>query len=402
MEAVEQDWRQQYEACYPNMRVAAPAEQDAALPYAGPRMPPGYALGYTPKAEREDSLGRLIAVEPGAGVPDMPGTRTRVVLLRSAAVIFATLVGMIIVVVVAMALSGYLYEASRDDARANKAARREPKLKLDAPRLPLTAPVDSTKVKRGHRVPRPDKVKHAHKKVKHAHKKKGKTTPRSKQQDLDEDERDMLNAIPKAVEDRPQCGYPKQVYCEKTTQSYFYQTDRDFCDSTFKEHVYVCNHSPNRFVSLEDCKSACIGASKPLDKCQEQAIFTSCNSTDLKRSYWYRHGKKCVEWDYPDGYCASKLQGVARSKDECRKNCLGPGTDDKSCTLPAELTCSTDDMKFPYFAHTFPNGTVACLMADAETLRPHKCMIGENTYGSQEECKHACSREAIIFTPPNV
>lgn len=392
MEAVEQDWRQQYEACYPNMRMAAPAEQGAALPYAGPCMPPGYALGCMPKAEREDSCGRLIAVEPGTGVP---GSRTRVVLLRSAAVLFATLVGMIIVVVVAMALSGYLYDASGDDVRANKAARKEPTLKLDAPRPPLPALVASPKVKRGHRVPRPEKVKHAHRK-------KEKTTSRSKQEDLDEDERDMLNAIPRAVEDRPQCGDPKQVYCEKTTQSYFYQSDRDFCDSIFKDHVYVCNHSPNRFISLEDCKSACIGASEPLDKCQEQAIFTSCNSTDLKRTYWYRQGKKCVEWDYPDGYCASKLEGVARSKDECRKNCLGPDTDDKSCTLPAELTCSTDDMKFPYFAHTFPNGTVACLIADAATLRPHKCMIGENAYSSQEECKRACSREAIIFTPPNV
>ncbi|KAH6938929.1 hypothetical protein HPB50_014936 [Hyalomma asiaticum] len=113
---------------------------------------------------------------------------------------------------------------------------------------------------------------------------------------------------------------------------------------------------------------------------------------DLKASYWYREGKRCVEWSYPDGYCATKHRGVARSLRECRDNCLGPGTHDNSCTLPAEYTCPTEEMKFPYFAYTFSNGTVACLLADAEVLRPHRCLVGENKYSSREECRRACSK----------
>ncbi|KAL1422329.1 hypothetical protein MTO96_022203 [Rhipicephalus appendiculatus] len=102
--------------------------------------------------------------------------------------------------------------------------------------------------------------------------------------------------------------------------------------------------------------------------------------------------QRCVEWSYPDGYCATKLRGVARSLRECRDNCLGPGTSDNVCTLPAEYTCPSAEMKFPYFAYTFPNGTVACLLADAERLRPHRCLVGENKYTSREECRKACSK----------
>ncbi|KAK8760746.1 hypothetical protein V5799_020073 [Amblyomma americanum] len=117
-----------------------------------------------------------------------------------------------------------------------------------------------------------------------------------------------------------------------------------------------------------------------------------CPRNDVKSSYWYREGKACVEWKYPDGYCATKHRGVARSLRECRDSCMGPGTHEGSCTLPAEYTCPVDELRFPYFAHALPNGTVECLVADAEKLRPHKCMTGENKHATQDICREACAR----------
>lgn len=408
MDAVEQDWRQQYKAGYPNMRMAAhvPMQQGSMLPYDMPYMNPGYPLSYVPMPEREYSRSRIMASntrlipgEPKIGV-SATHSRTGVLLMRSAVLFFAGLLGVVFIIVVALVFTGQLYGSSGDDvagAGGNEAAQNEPKLKLDAPRAPGPPPVTHAKLKRKHKASRHEESKHAR------HRKAKTTTPGNKHvSDVDEDEEDRLNAIPPAVETRSGCRDPNQTYCEVTKHSYFYRFERDVCDSTFQNQVFVCNRSPNRFMSLKACKSSCIEATPPLPKCQEQPVFTKCNSGDLKRSYWYREGKKCVEWEYPDGYCASKLRGsVARSKQECRKKCLGPDTDDQSCTMPAELTCRTGDMKFPYFAHTFPNGTVACLKAEAELLRPHRCMVGENAYPSHEECRRACSREAIFFPPPS-
>lgn len=410
MEAVEQDWRQQYEACYPqpggfNMRMAAhvPMEQGAVMPATVPYMNPGYALGHVPMPEREDSgriadsKARLIAGEPRTGVL-RTGSKTRLLLLRSVVLFVVGLVGVAILIFVALAFSGSLYGSSGDDAGApgNEAAPGEPTLKLDAPRPPVPPPPMArakAQARRKHRVS-------PHKVGKHGHHKELKTKPRIMKHAL-ADGKEEANPTPPVAKEDPQCGEPKQAFCEETKLAYFYRKERKFCDSSYQDPVYVCNHSPNRFGSLKACTSACIKNNKPLPKCQKQPIFTECNRNDLKRSYWYRKNDACVEWNYPDGYCASKLRGVARSIQECRDKCLGPGTDDRSCTLPAELTCRTKDMKFPYFAYTFPNGTVECLLADQDLLRPHKCMVGENTYPTRDECKRACSG-AVVFRSPNI
>lgn len=380
MEEVEQDWRQYYDACYERPHAAAGGRMARAD--VNPVQDPAGLYGEFPTMKASDSVCKLMSSEKSSGF-NVLGKKTSTVILRSLVLFVIGVLCLTLLVIIVVNLNSSGRRGSSGDEGSE--APKEVSLHLDAPGLQNTAssrrPVAAPAARSQAKAPG------------------GKHRKPSKQAKSESGKNDGQTAEGKegtgASEDRQKnspCGEPQQTYCPEVKLSFFYRYERDYCDSTYREQVFVCNHSPNRFSSLKGCTNACIKNAKPFARCQQQPIFTKCNRNDLKASYWYREGKRCVEWSYPDGYCATKHRGVARSLRECRDNCLGPGTHDNSCTLPAEYTCPTEEMKFPYFAYTFSNGTVACLLADAEVLRPHRCLVGENKYSSREECRRACSK----------
>ncbi|XP_077512482.1 uncharacterized protein LOC144123536 isoform X2 [Amblyomma americanum] len=287
------------------------------------------------------------------------------------------------VIFLSLVVTGSTWSSTSGGASKEKQSRvTESSIHVDAPRQPAQPVVQPGRKRAAAR----DRASPTG--VQLAHNKEAKAAPPV--------EANLWNADKDDGEDEKEknspCGEPRQTYCNTSELSFFYRHEHDFCDSSFREQVFVCNHSPNRFSSLKGCINACIKNAKPFARCLQEPIFTKCNRNDVKSSYWYREGKACVEWKYPDGYCATKHRGVARSLRECRDSCMGPGTHEGSCTLPAEYTCPVDELRFPYFAHALPNGTVECLVADAEKLRPHKCMTGENKHATQDICREACAR----------
>lgn len=382
MEEVEQDWRQHYDACYERPPAAAAVTAMAPVNISQTQTSTG-AINQGPAMMGCSSASKLFPSKQNRSYGSILGSKTSTIILRSLVLFIIGVLCLTLVAFFVVNLSGS--EQSRSSRNRKPDAAKEVSLELDAPRLPQAAAT-----------PRPAAAPVARSQAKtrnqRTHSKQAKTSSGKKESLLTED-KDGAGGSEDTQKNSP-CGEPQQTYCPEIKLSYFYRYERDFCDSTYREQVFVCNHSPNRFSSRKGCTNACIKNAKPFARCKQQPIFTKCNRNDLKTSYWYREGKRCVEWAYPDGYCATKHRGVARSLRECRDNCLGPGTNDYSCTLPAEYTCPPEELKFPYFAHTFSNGTVACLVAEAERLRQHRCLVGENKYTSREECRKACSKDA--------
>lgn len=378
MEEVEPDWRPYYDAGYKRRPAAAPLAMGRVDMNQAQRSAYGEGL----QMQARGSAAKLVPSEKSSS-SDKLGRKTSSILLRSIVLFAIGALCLTIVILIVVNLSNAGHGDSSGDE--NTDAPKEVSLHLDAPQQPK--PVSSA---RSAAAPAAKPQAKAPPGKQHKLPKQALTQSASKENQTMADKEGASGS-----EDRQRnspCGEPQQTYCPEVKLSFYYRYERDYCDSTYREQVFVCNHSPNRFSSLKGCTNACIKNSKPFARCQQQPIFTKCNRNDLKASYWYRENKRCVEWSYPDGYCATKLRGVARSLRECRDNCLGPGTNDNMCTLPAEYTCPPEEMKFPYFAYTFSNGTVACLLADAEHLRPHRCLVGENKYASKEECRKACSK----------
>lgn len=386
----EQDWRQHYDACYERpgglpAGDAAPASTKTTLP---PTTAPDAKLAQNPTIQPVGATPR-VSDDPATqtvsgkrvGTDGVLGGRANTMLIRSLVVLF---VACLCVLFLALVVAGSArYSASGGASKEKHSMIAEPALHVDAPRQqpsPAVQPVhDAAKTRAKASPPGP------------ARKKEAKAVPPVEANLWNADKEESGGEEEK--EKHSPCGEPKQTYCAKSELSFFYRHEHDFCDSSFHEQVFVCNHSPNRFSSLKGCTNACIKNTKPFARCLQQPIFTKCNRNDVKSSFWYREGKACVEWKYPNGNCAVKHRGVARSLRECRDSCMGPGTHEQSCTLPAEYTCQVNELKFPYFAHIFANGTVECLVADAEKLRPHKCMTGENKYATRSACLEACGRD---------
>ncbi|XP_075728620.1 uncharacterized protein LOC142769342 isoform X2 [Rhipicephalus microplus] len=377
MEEVEQDWRPYYDACYKR----PPAAATLAMRHVDSNRAQASSYNEGLEMHAHGSTAKLVSFEKNSG-PNNLGRKTSSILLSSLVLFVVGALCLTVIILIVVNLSNAARGGLSVDE--NSEVPKEVSLRLDAPQVPK--PASS---------PRSAAAPAAKSKAKAPSGKQRKPSNQAPTKSAKKDnqvttDKQGTGALENRQKNAP-CGEPQQTYCPKSEKSYFYQYERDYCESTYREQVFVCNHSPNRFSSLKGCTNACIKNPKPFSRCQQQPVFTKCNRNDLKASFWYRENNRCVEWSYPDGYCATKLRGVARSLRECRDDCLGPGTSDDTCTLPAEYTCPPAEMKFPYFAYTFPNGTVVCLLADAERLRPHRCLVGENKYASKEACIKACS-----------
>ncbi|XP_072142350.1 uncharacterized protein [Dermacentor andersoni] len=382
MEEVEQDWRQHYDACYERPPTAVATTATAPVITSQTRTSEK-APDQSSAMPSYSSASKLVPSKRNRSVGTILGNDTSTIILRSLVLLVVGALCLTLMTLTVVNLSGS--EHGHSSGNRQPVAAEEGSPQLDAPGLPPAATT-----------PRPAAAPVASSQAKtrnqRTHSKQANNTSGKKGNPSTED-KDGGRGSEDTQKNSP-CGEPQQTYCPEIKLSFFYRYERDYCDSTYREQVFVCNHSPNRFSSRKGCTNACIKNAKPFARCKQQPIFTKCNRNDVKASYWYREGERCVEWAYPDGYCATKHRGVARSLRECRDECLGPGTNDHSCTLPAEYTCPPEELKFPYFAHTFSNGTVACLLADKELLRQHRCLVGENKYASRDECRKACSKNA--------
>ncbi|KAH7941650.1 hypothetical protein HPB49_015852 [Dermacentor silvarum] len=206
------------------------------------------------------------------------------------------------------------------------------------------------------------------------------------------------------------CGRSFYTYCPVLHQEAYYGGQERRCLLTTTDTVRVCNRSPNRFASLDACYNACGRLHGPMaDRCFEKTLFTDCDRQDVLHSWWVFSGKNCVRWKFPRGLCPDdKGSGAAvfANQSACAVRCLPSPKPNKSstfrdseesgpCRQPKAKSCTSEQLRFPYFADILQSGRGHCVRASSETMLMHRCLVGANRFSTVTACREACERRKI-------
>ncbi|KAL1477934.1 hypothetical protein MTO96_035349 [Rhipicephalus appendiculatus] len=211
---------------------------------------------------------------------------------------------------------------------------------------------------------------------------------------------------------RHRCGVAFYTYCSETRHHVYYRHGTRSCVPTRKDYVQVCNHSPNRFATLQACKKSCMHNELPAESCFEKTLFSWCSRQDVSASWWLFNGKHCRPWHFPGGLCPDFAKAdVFASQQECLAHCFPlrhalvrthAGRRRRAPCRPPKVgtVCDIDVLKFPYFADiTSGSGRVRCLKASAPYLLRHRCLIGSNHFSTETACKRTCVDSAPGHRP---
>ncbi|KAH7931504.1 hypothetical protein HPB51_029833 [Rhipicephalus microplus] len=194
------------------------------------------------------------------------------------------------------------------------------------------------------------------------------------------------------------CSRSFYTYCPVLNQEAYYSAREGRCLLTTADAVRVCNHSPNRFASIDACYNSCGRMHGPMaDRCFEKTLFTDCNRQDVWQNWWVFSGEDCVQWGFPRGLCPDDDgSDVVVFADEaaCVERCLSSkdGGENRRCRRPKAKSCTEEQLRFPYFAEILASGRGHCVKATVENLLMHRCLIGANQFNSVSACREACER----------
>ncbi|KAH7985768.1 hypothetical protein HPB49_026278 [Dermacentor silvarum] len=76
---------------------------------------------------------------------------------------------------------------------------------------------------------------------------------------------------------RPECGAPQFTLCTEPRRELVYRAEAGTCSVTEQAASSFCNRSPNRFASLRSCRSSCVAAITPAQRCFDKPVFAGCS-----------------------------------------------------------------------------------------------------------------------------
>ncbi|KAH7962278.1 uncharacterized protein LOC119385132 [Rhipicephalus sanguineus] len=189
---------------------------------------------------------------------------------------------------------------------------------------------------------------------------------------------------------KPQCGQFQFSFCsERKGGGAYFDPTLASCLAVSPELVYVCNRSPNRFSSLEECRRSCVEPVRPHRRCMATPVFSLCDR-ELTKSWWFSNGTQCEEWRFPLGLCPAQKSSVFSSARQCSDSCLRPRDKLHCCHRPEPHVCTLGQLKYPYFAAVGYDGCFRCLEATASALMGYQCLIGANRFDTIDACNSTC------------
>ncbi|XP_070395726.1 uncharacterized protein [Dermacentor albipictus] len=197
------------------------------------------------------------------------------------------------------------------------------------------------------------------------------------------------------------CGDALYTFCGMLYQLYHYRASSNECVFTVTENVRVCNRSPDRFATMDDCRRVCVVpgindlvADRP-KVCSTGPLFAPCTWRDVKPTWAIFDGVRCVRWPFPDGLCpATNNTAVFSSRQECAHRCLqveewGTSSPREPCPVgpgPAEV-CRPEVLRFPYFSHHSAN---KCFEASEDFLARRRCLAAPTLFVNEQKCREKC------------
>ncbi|KAH7942021.1 hypothetical protein HPB49_019862 [Dermacentor silvarum] len=192
-----------------------------------------------------------------------------------------------------------------------------------------------------------------------------------------------------------QCGSHFYTYCYEGGNDVYYSATLRTCTSTEAGSVHVCNRGANRFTSMDSCLASCVHVAngRPQDRCYEATLFATCSWQDAAETWWYYDGTVCAQWNFPLGNCPLQDGRLFRTRLDCDQACVhreGGDGERRRCDAPDAATCTTRQLKYPYFASMRESGPARCVSASSHELNAHRCLVGPNRFDSVASCERAC------------
>lgn len=220
----------------------------------------------------------------------------------------------------------------------------------------------------------------------------------------DEYDDDDIDKVLPPIRERStnRCGDALYAFCGVLYHWYHYRASTDQCVFTVTEPVRVCNHSPHRFATMDECRRLCVVegiydfVEERPETCSGGPLFAPCTWLDVKPTWAIFNGERCVRWPFPDGLCpARNNSAVFKSRRECANRCLS-AVEEKDASTPGEPcpvgpgpaeVCRPEVLRFPYFSHHSAN---ECFEASEEFLRNRRCLTTPTIFPDEEKCRQQC------------
>ncbi|XP_070394549.1 uncharacterized protein [Dermacentor albipictus] len=204
-----------------------------------------------------------------------------------------------------------------------------------------------------------------------------------------------LLALPFRRAAKPECGAVFYTYCRKPRREFFYRASLNACLAAADDWpAQLCNRGPNRFTSWRECEASCVLMEPPLEACLDKTLLLGCRRQDVRIGWWWFDGRVCLAWNFPAGGCPANDSAVFATADQCKAHCTNPRY--PPCAAPGTRPCSSEQLKFPFFAAGAPSSAVEggrhCFRLTRRVLESHRCLTGANRFLTKAACESACKK----------
>ncbi|XP_077486568.1 uncharacterized protein LOC144097816 [Amblyomma americanum] len=193
-------------------------------------------------------------------------------------------------------------------------------------------------------------------------------------------------------------------FCHLLLRMHHYRPSTNSCVSTLNDPARMCNVSPDRFPTMEQCRRVCLGdpRSRP-QECEIGPLFSICSRQDVKPKWAFFDGKRCQQWTFPEGLCpAPNNTQVFGSLRECFSRCMPTarkpyGSLGTRCPIgmgPAG-TCTADVLRFPYFAG-YESGRFDCFRGSIKLLSENHCIVSPALFATEQDCVKTCVQVPVV------
>ncbi|KAL3204272.1 hypothetical protein MRX96_041296 [Rhipicephalus microplus] len=195
---------------------------------------------------------------------------------------------------------------------------------------------------------------------------------------------------------KPECGAVFYTYCRNPRREFLYRASLNACLAAADDHpAQLCNRGTNRFSSWRDCERKCVLTEPPHEPCEDKTLLVGCRRQDVRSSWWWFDGRVCLAWNFPAGGCPANGTAVFATANQCTARCTNRRY--PPCTTPRTVPCSSEQLKFPFFAAEAPSSAAVrgrrhCFRLTRRVLESHRCLTGANRFMTKAACEQACKK----------
>ncbi|KAL3244178.1 hypothetical protein MRX96_047257, partial [Rhipicephalus microplus] len=167
---------------------------------------------------------------------------------------------------------------------------------------------------------------------------------------------------------KPECGAVFYTYCRKPRREFLYRASLNACLAAADDRpTQLCNRGTNRFSSWRDCERKCVLTEPAHEPCEDKTLLVGCRRQDVRSSWWWFDGRVCLAWNFPAGGCPANGTAVFATANQCAARCTNRRY--PPCTTPRTVPCSSEQLKFAFFAAEAPHRPLCGAGGTASGLR---------------------------------